>query len=92
MKKMHNVKNIHFTDEYLLVNIDGQELSFSLLEISPKLAAASAAEREAYRVMASGYGINWPLLDEDLPIDGLPGIKHMPPKHKRVRSRQTQMA
>jgi hypothetical protein len=34
--------------------------------------------RAAYEVSPSGYGIHWPLVDEDLSIDGLLGIKHRP--------------
>ncbi|MCF6158838.1 MAG: DUF2442 domain-containing protein [wastewater metagenome] len=29
-----------------------------------------------YSFSASGYGIHWPLLDEDLSIDGLLGVRH----------------
>jgi len=55
--------------------------TFSLADISKRLLKASDLERAHYRVMASGYGIHWPLIDEDLSIDGLLGIKHRPPVH-----------
>ena len=80
MKKAHNIEQNNFADEWLLLNIDGQEYRFRLAEISAKLAAVSAAERNYYRVMAFGYGIHWPLLDEDVSIDGLLGITHTPPR------------
>ena len=80
MKKIHKIEQFGFVDDCLLINIDGQEYRFRLDEISAKLAAASAAERNACRVMASGYGIHWPLLDENLSIDGLLGITHTPPR------------
>jgi hypothetical protein len=36
-------------------------------------------ERNNFEVSPSGYGIHWPLIDEDLSIDGLIGIVHTPP-------------
>ncbi len=66
-------------DHCLAIKVDGQELRFPLAAISKKLANASELERSQYRVMASGYSIHWPLLDEDLSIDGLLGIQHAPP-------------
>ncbi|MDP2982675.1 MAG: DUF2442 domain-containing protein [Candidatus Latescibacter sp.] len=29
-----------------------------------------------YKIQPSGYGIHWPLIDEDIAIDGLLGIVH----------------
>ena len=92
MKKIHNIENLKFIDDWFVLNIDGSEHRFLLAEISQKLAAASAVERNYYRVMTSGYGIHWPLLDEDLSIDGLLGIVHKPPKHARIKTRRLQPA
>jgi hypothetical protein len=78
MNKIHHVEALHFTDNSLILNVDGREYTFLLSDISPKLSRASATERSAYRIMASGYGIHWPLLDEDLSVDGLLGVVHAP--------------
>lgn len=78
MKKYHEVENIVITEGVLTLLIDGKEHSFALAEISQKLAEATSAGRAAYEISPSGYGIHWPLLDEDLSIDGLLGIKHHP--------------
>ncbi len=78
MEAIHNVEDLTFTDDSLIVTVDGKQHQFLLAEISQKLAQASETERNHYRIMASGYGIHWPLLDEDLSIDGLPGITHKP--------------
>ena len=78
MKKNHNIKNIRFEGENLLITIDGEQKSFPLLEISPVLNKASDRERNTFEISPSGYGIHWPLLDEDLSIDGLIGITHSP--------------
>jgi hypothetical protein len=54
-------------------------------EISDRLSKATKIEREKYEVSPSGYGIHWPLIDEDLSIDGLLGIKHIPPTYKKQK-------
>ena len=92
MKKIHEIEQIRFVDNWMIINIDGQEHHFRLADISSKLATASAVERNYYRVMASGYGIHWPLLDEDLSIDGLLGITHAPPRKVKRQQRKLQMA
>lgn len=79
MNKIHTVEELRFTSDSLILKVDGKEHMFLLSEISQKLSQASDTERNHYRIMASGYGIHWPLLDEDLSIDGLLGIVHAPP-------------
>lgn len=76
MKKYHKIKKLGFRNNELIIQIDGKENIFPLSDISPKLANASKIERDHYKVSPSGYGIHWPLIDEDLSIDGLLGIKH----------------
>ncbi len=78
MKKYHDVKNIRFDEEKLYLNIDGKEYSFPFESISEKLSKSSKEEREQYIISPSGYGIHWDIIDEDLSIDGLLGIKHKP--------------
>lgn len=51
--------------------VDGRRHVFDATVISPRLAAASAKERNTWKTNGSGYGIHWPLVDEDLSIDGL---------------------
>ena len=40
-------------------------------EISLSAQNASEEEKTLFEISPSGYGIHWPLLDEDLSIDGL---------------------
>ena len=40
-------------------------------ECSPKLSTATDLERSHFEKSPSGYGIHWPLLDEDLSVGGL---------------------
>jgi hypothetical protein len=58
--------------------VDGKEYSFALKDISQRLAKASPSQRATYEISPSGYGIHWPIIDEDLSIDGLLGINHQP--------------
>lgn len=78
MKKYHNVSDLYFNGDEMVVTIDGKKRRFALSEISPALQKASVEERSMYEISPSGYGIHWPLIDEDLSIDGLLGIVHTP--------------
>ena len=76
MKKIHEIKTLKFIENKMQAIIDGKEYIFQLEEISPRLLNATDIERNKFEISASGYGIHWPLIDEDLSIDGLLGIKH----------------
>ncbi len=78
MKRHHDIKNVVFECDSMLLTIDGAERRFQLKEISTLLQKASDQERNTFEISPSGYGIHWPLLDEDLSIDGLLGIFHAP--------------
>ena len=78
MNKHHEIEKVLFKDEVMFLTVDGKEYSFVLADISRRLAKATPAERAVYEISPSGYGIHWPLVDEDLSIDGLLGIKHHP--------------
>jgi hypothetical protein len=71
MNKIHNVQSINFSQSHLILSVDDQTYHLPLSEISKKLAKANEKERTAYQFSPSGYGIHWPLIDEDLSIDGL---------------------
>lgn len=78
MNKYHDIQNLHFDHDKMVVTIDGQEKTFNLSQISPALADASSEARMNFKISPSGYGIHWPLIDEDLSIDGLLGVSHTP--------------
>jgi hypothetical protein len=46
---------------------------------SQRLGRATGGQRETSEVSPSGYGIHWPEIDEDLPVDGLIDVKHSSP-------------
>lgn len=78
MNKYHDVQKVLFQENAMALTVDGKEYFFPLSAISKRLQSASRHERENFEISPSGYGIHWPLLDEDLSIDGLLDIKHQP--------------
>lgn len=71
MEKRHSVENVHIEQGLLCLVVDGCSYQYKLESISNALAAASKAERKTFDISPGGYGIHWPLIDEDLSIDGL---------------------
>ena len=67
----HLITDLRVRDGVLAVSIDGQPHRFELAKFSKRLADGTAIEQAAIRVSPAGYGLHWPLLDEDLTIDGL---------------------
>jgi hypothetical protein len=49
---------------------DGRTVSAPLAWF-PRLAKADPKERQTWEPCAAGLGIHWPLIDEDLSIEGL---------------------
>jgi hypothetical protein len=82
MKKYHKVEKVAFIKETLTLIVDGKKYTFPLADISKRLTDASPADREKYEISPAGYGIHWPLIDEDLSINGLIGSKHKGPQTK----------
>ncbi len=82
MRKHHDIEGLVFEGEKLILKVNGKEYAFRLSSISKKLAAASQAEREKHEISPSGYGIHWPLIDEDISVNGLLNIKDKP---KQIR-------
>lgn len=68
---LHNIQRVAFEDSKIVLDVDGLRHRLPLAVVSPRLAAASEAQRNYFRVSASGYGIHWPEIDEDLSVDGL---------------------
>jgi hypothetical protein len=62
---------IKSTEAALVIEFDDRDVQVPWARCSPVLASAGAVEREHARLSPGGYGIHWPLLDEDLSIAGL---------------------
>jgi len=69
--KVHDVAVIKLDETFLYLAVDGQSYRFRWLDCSPMLAAATQTQREYLEISPSGYGLHWPLIDEDLAITPL---------------------
>ena len=67
----HKIESIRFNQDFIILSIDGNELTIPLDKLSGKLKSATEIERAMYKISPSGYGIHWPLIDEDLSINGI---------------------
>lgn len=76
MKVLHKIQELAFSGSQMRMKVDGKEIVVNLTKTSKRLLKASKKERETYKVSPSGYGIHWPLIDEDLSVDALLGVKH----------------
>jgi len=65
------VAEVQVSDTSLHVTLhDGREISVSVSRF-PRLQNASAEQRAYWQPAAAGFGIHWPLIDENLSVDGL---------------------
>lgn len=69
MNKIHHVKFLEFTEELMKIEIDDLKFEIPISEISQKLQKANKIERVSFVISPSGYGISWPLIDEDISIE-----------------------
>ena len=65
------VRNVHFSDDTLSVDlVDGRTITVPLVW-HPRLLQATPAQRVNWEVVGAGYGVHWPDVDEDLSTEGL---------------------
>ena len=69
--KSLQVKEVNFKGNEMYLLTDEKKYVFDLNIISKKLLNASDIERMLYKISPSGYGIHWPLIEEDLSIQAL---------------------
>lgn len=67
----NNIEKISIDQSFIYLQIEGKEIKIPLEEVSLKLKNAEDFQRNFYKVSPSGYGIHWPLIDEDLSIKAL---------------------
>ena len=67
----HNIQSLTFDQNFIVLQVDGREIKISVKEVSKKLADANDMQRNIFTISPSGYGIHWPLIDEDLSIDSI---------------------
>ena len=71
MTATHNIESLTFDQNFIVLQIDGKEIKISINKVSKKLEIANDIQRNLFTISPSGYGIHWPLIDEDLAIDSL---------------------
>ncbi|MCH8017581.1 MAG: DUF2442 domain-containing protein [Acidobacteria bacterium] len=65
------VKDVHFTEDTLSVDlVDGRTITVPLVWY-PKLLHATVEQRANWQICGGGYGVNWLDIDEDLSTEGL---------------------
>jgi len=62
---------IETTHDGLTIVIGDRRVRFPWQQCSPVLATATELQRLTAQLSPGGYGVHWPLLDEDLSISGL---------------------
>ena len=68
-KVLHTIKNIHFLDGFISLNVDLKDIKIELSRLSTKFSDAKEYELKDFEISSAGYGIHWRLLDKDLSID-----------------------
>jgi hypothetical protein len=64
-------KRIETTTEELVIILADRHVRLRWEQCSPLLAGATEQQRREAKLSPGGYGIHWPLIDEDLSIGGL---------------------
>ena len=67
----HNIQDIVIDNKSIQFFIDGKLIKVPLEIVSKKLKSANEIQRNLYKISPSGYGIHWPLIDEDLSVEAL---------------------
>ena len=67
----HIIESVKFDNNNIFLLIDGKEKKIALVDISKKLQSANDIQRQMFKISPSGYGIHWPLIDEDLSVDSI---------------------
>ena len=81
-KASDRIVDVRFDEDRLFVDFaDGRTLAVPLTWF-PVLLHATPEARAKWELSAAGYGIHWPLLDEDLSaaglLQGLPSVQRRP--------------
>ena len=83
VKSGERVKDVHFTDDTVAVDlVDGRTIVVPLAWY-PTLLEATPGQRENWRISGAGYGIHWPDIDEDLSTEGL--LRGAPAAREAIR-------
>ena len=67
----HNIETVSFEQNQICLKVDGKIIKLPVSKVSKKLDAATDLQRSFYTISPSGYGIHWPLIDEDLSVSSI---------------------
>ena len=71
IKVDERVRNVHFTEETISVDLmDGRTITLTLVWY-PRLLNATTEQRSQWEVCGGCFGIHWEEIDEDLSTKGL---------------------
>ncbi len=85
-KPGERVKDVHFTEDTMAVDLlDGRTIIVPLVWY-PRLLEASPEQRRNWKISGAGFGIHWPDLDEDLSTEGL--LRGAPTAAEPARARK----
>ena len=71
IKPGEGVKDVHFTEDTLSVDLIDGRIVVVPLAWYPRLLYATPEQRANWQICGGGYGIHWPDIDEDLSTEGL---------------------
>ena len=65
------MRDLHFTEDTLAVDLDDGRTIIVPLAWFPRLLDATIDQRSHWKLSGAGFGIHWPDIDEDLSTEGL---------------------
>lgn len=68
---MQKITAVQFDGDLIIIQSGQQSYKWKISDISQKLSLASADSRNNFKISSSGYGIHWPIIDEDISLSGL---------------------
>lgn len=66
-----NVQDFNFIGDKMQITVDKRIYLIDLSSVSEKLLLATDNQRKLFKISPAGYGIHWPLIDEDLSVEKL---------------------
>ncbi|MBP6054860.1 DUF2442 domain-containing protein [Aquirufa regiilacus] len=66
-----HIREIRFEGDMIIIQGEEKSIKTAIADISQKLMHASSIERNTYKISPSGFGVHWPLIDEDLSFPNL---------------------
>jgi len=65
--------SVRVSDDALIVDLSDGRTVLAPLAWYPRLLRGTTAERNNHQLIGEGVGIHWPLLDEDISVEGTAG-------------------